>query len=96
MSGGGGVGWVVHSTEGSALYRTCTLPVTMAEDRVYIGDFTRKEFRERMEAGVIKACIVPVSSECAPLGWAGGGGWRAGGVGCGGSAPLWPGPRNAV
>jgi creatinine amidohydrolase len=34
----------------------------MADDRVFIGDFTRKEFRERMEGGLIKAAIVPVSS----------------------------------
>ena len=32
------------------------------EERVFIGDFTRKEFRERMEAGLIKAAIVPISS----------------------------------
>ena len=49
----------------------------MAEDRVYIGDFTRKEFRERMEAGVIKACIVPVSSAPHSGGRVVGGGvWR--------------------
>jgi creatinine amidohydrolase len=34
----------------------------MGDDRVFIGDFTRKEFRERMEAGLIKAAIVPISS----------------------------------
>lgn len=33
-----------------------------SDDRVFIGDFTRKEFRERMEGGLIKAAIVPVSS----------------------------------
>ena len=34
----------------------------MGDTRVWIGDFTRKEFRERMQAGVIKAAIVPISS----------------------------------
>ena len=36
--------------------------VDALENRVFIGDFTRKEFRERMEAGLIKAAIVPISS----------------------------------
>jgi creatinine amidohydrolase len=34
----------------------------MARERVFIGDFTRKEFRERMQQGVIKAAVVPVAS----------------------------------
>ena len=29
----------------------------MADERVLVGDLTRKEFRERMEAGVIKAVL---------------------------------------
>lgn len=40
----------------------CTMGLSAPEERVFIGDFTRKEFRERMEAGVIKAAIVPISS----------------------------------
>jgi hypothetical protein len=35
---------------------------SVGSERVFIGDFTRKEFRERMEGGLIKAAIVPVSS----------------------------------
>ena len=34
----------------------------MADERVFVGDFTRREFRERMEAGTIKAAIVPTGS----------------------------------
>ena len=34
----------------------------MAEERVFIGDFTREEFRERMEQGIIKAAIVPTGA----------------------------------
>ena len=34
----------------------------MSDDRVFVGDLTRKEFRERMEQGVIKAAIVPIAA----------------------------------
>ena len=34
----------------------------MSDDRVFVGDLTRKEFRERMEQGVIKAAIVPTAA----------------------------------
>ena len=34
----------------------------MSDDRVFVGDLTRKEFRERMEQGTIKAAIVPTAA----------------------------------
>ena len=34
----------------------------MADERVFTGDFTRKEFRERMQQGTIKAAIVPIGA----------------------------------
>jgi creatinine amidohydrolase len=34
----------------------------MSDDRVFVGDLTRKEFRERMEQGTIKAGIVPIAA----------------------------------
>ena len=34
----------------------------MSDERVFIGDLTRKEFRERMQAGTIKAAIVPTAA----------------------------------
>lgn len=34
----------------------------MADQRVFVGDLTRKEFRERMEAGTIKAAVVPTAA----------------------------------
>ncbi len=34
----------------------------MADERVFVGDLTRKEFRERMKAGIIKAAVVPVAA----------------------------------
>ena len=34
----------------------------MSDERVFIGDFTRKEFRERMKAGTIHAAIVPTAA----------------------------------
>jgi len=34
----------------------------MADQRVFVGDLTRKEFRERIEAGTIKAAIVPTAA----------------------------------
>jgi len=34
----------------------------MSDERVFIGDLTRKEFRERMNAGTIKAAIVPTAA----------------------------------
>ncbi len=34
----------------------------MADERILVGDLTRKEFRERMEAGTIKAAIVPTAA----------------------------------
>lgn len=34
----------------------------MADERVFIGDLTRKEFRERMRDGTIKAAIVPTAA----------------------------------
>ena len=34
----------------------------MADERVMIGDFTRKEFRERMQTGAIRAAIVPTAA----------------------------------
>ncbi len=30
--------------------------------RVFVGDLTRKEFREKMEAGTIKAAIIPTAA----------------------------------
>lgn len=37
-------------------------PVTMADRRVFVGDITRKEFREGVDAGRIRAAVVPVGS----------------------------------
>ena len=34
----------------------------MADERVFVGDLTRKEFRERMQASTIKAAIVPTAA----------------------------------
>ena len=34
----------------------------MADERVFVGDLTRKEFRERMQQGLIKAAVVPTGS----------------------------------
>jgi len=34
----------------------------MEDRRVFVGDLTRKEFRERMEQGIIQAAVVPVAS----------------------------------
>ncbi len=34
----------------------------MADERVFVGDLTRTEFRERMESGVIQAAIVPTGA----------------------------------
>ncbi|MDA0747237.1 MAG: creatininase family protein, partial [bacterium] len=34
----------------------------MADERVFVGDLTRKEFRERMQAGTIRAAIVPTAA----------------------------------
>ena len=34
----------------------------MADQRVFVGDLTRKEFRERMKQGIIKAAIVPTAA----------------------------------
>ena len=34
----------------------------MKDERVFIGDLTRKEFRERMQAGTIQAAIVPTGA----------------------------------
>ena len=34
----------------------------MSDTRVFVGDLTRKEFRERMNAGTIKAAIVPAAA----------------------------------
>jgi creatinine amidohydrolase len=34
----------------------------MADQRVFVGDLTRKEFRERVEAGTIQAAVVPIAS----------------------------------
>ena len=34
----------------------------MADQRVFVGDLTRKEFRERMEQGIIKAAVVPTAA----------------------------------
>ncbi len=34
----------------------------MSDQRVFVGDLTRKEFRERIEQGVIKAAIVPTAA----------------------------------
>ena len=34
----------------------------MSDQRVFVGDLTRKEFRERMEGGIIKAAIVPTAA----------------------------------
>ena len=32
------------------------------DDQVLVGKHTRREFRERMEAGELKACIIPVAA----------------------------------
>ena len=34
----------------------------MPDNRVFVGDLTRKEFRERMEQGVIQAAVVPTAA----------------------------------
>jgi len=34
----------------------------MTDQRVFVGDLTRKEFRERMEQGIIKAAAVPTAA----------------------------------
>ena len=34
----------------------------MSDQRVYVGDFTREEFRERLQQGTIKAAIVPTGA----------------------------------
>ncbi len=34
----------------------------MSDERVFVGDFTRREFRERMQEGVIRAAIVPTGA----------------------------------
>jgi creatinine amidohydrolase len=34
----------------------------MTDQRVFVGDLTRKEFRERIEAGTIKAAVVPIAA----------------------------------
>ena len=34
----------------------------MKDERVFVGDLTRKEFRERMQAGTIQAAIVPTGA----------------------------------
>ena len=34
----------------------------MSDSRVFVGDFTRKEFRQRLEQGIIKAAIVPTAA----------------------------------
>lgn len=34
----------------------------MIDPRVFVGDLTRKEFRQRLEQGIIKAAIVPTAS----------------------------------
>ena len=34
----------------------------MPDERVFVGDLTRKEFRERVQAGTIKAAIVPTAA----------------------------------
>ena len=34
----------------------------MPDTRVFVGDLTRKEFRERMQAGTIKAAVVPTAA----------------------------------
>ena len=34
----------------------------MPDERVFVGDLTRKEFRERVQAGTIKAAIVPIAA----------------------------------
>ena len=34
----------------------------MTDQRVFVGDLTRKEFRERMEQGIIKAAVVPTAA----------------------------------
>lgn len=34
----------------------------MTDQRVFVGDLTRKEFRQRIEAGTIKAAIVPTAA----------------------------------
>ena len=34
----------------------------MTDERVFVGDLTRKEFRERIQAGTIKAAIVPTAA----------------------------------
>ena len=34
----------------------------MADQRVFVGDLTRKEFRQRMQEGIIKAAVVPTAA----------------------------------
>ena len=34
----------------------------MTDQRVFVGDLTRKEFRQRMEQGIIKAAVVPTAA----------------------------------
>lgn len=34
----------------------------MSDQRVFVGDLTRKEFRERIEQGIIKAAVVPTAA----------------------------------
>ncbi len=34
----------------------------MSDERVFVGDLTRKEFRERIEAGTIEAAVVPTAA----------------------------------
>ena len=34
----------------------------MSDERVFVGDLTRREFRERIQAGTIKAAIVPTAA----------------------------------
>ena len=34
----------------------------MSDERVFVGDFTRREFRERMQQGVIRAAVVPTGA----------------------------------
>ena len=34
----------------------------MSDDRVFVGDLTRKEFRQRMEQGLIQAAVVPTAA----------------------------------
>ena len=44
------------------LHRQTIEEFSMSDERVFIGDLTRKEFRERMQAGTIKAAIVPTAA----------------------------------